>query len=45
VSWLVYGGNAGLWLAPDDATEPDLSDSRQVVEAYVLVDRADLELV
>lgn len=45
VSWLVYGGNAGLWLAPDAASEPDLSDSRQVVEAYVLVDRADLELV
>lgn len=39
VSWLVYGGNAGLWLAPDDATEPDLKDRSQVVETYVLVDR------
>lgn len=44
VSWLVYGGNAGLWLAPEGAVQPDLSDSRQVVEAYVLVDRADLEI-
>jgi hypothetical protein len=44
VSWLVYGGNAGLWLAPAEAVEPDLEDSRQVVEAYVLVDRADVEL-
>jgi hypothetical protein len=44
VSWLVYGGNAGLWLAPEGVAQPDLGDSRQVVEAYVLVDRADLEL-
>ncbi|HEY8376401.1 MAG TPA: hypothetical protein VIK91_07930 [Nannocystis sp.] len=44
VSWLVYGGNAGLWLSPADAREPDLSDGRQSVEAYVLVDRGDLEL-
>lgn len=44
VSWLVYGGNAGLWLAPADAREPDLEDSGQTVEAYVLVDRDDIEL-
>lgn len=44
VSWLVYGGNAGLWLAPEDVTDPDLSDRLQAVEAYVLVDRGDLEL-
>ncbi|MDC0670213.1 hypothetical protein [Nannocystis radixulma] len=44
VSWLVYGGNAGLWLAPAGAAEPDLDDRAQVVEAYVLVDRGDIEL-
>lgn len=44
VSWLVYGGNAGLWLAPAGAREPDLTDSQQSVEAYVLVDRDDIEL-
>ncbi len=44
VSWLVFGGNAGLWLAPEAAREPDLTDRSQVVEAYVLVDRADVEL-
>lgn len=44
VSWLVYGGNAGLWLAPASAAEPDLDDRAQVVETYVLVDRGDIEL-
>jgi len=44
VSWLVYGGNAGLWLAPADAAAPDLEDRAQVVETYVLVDRGDIEL-
>lgn len=44
VSWLVYGGNAGLWLAPDGAERPDPEDRSQVVEAYVLVDRADVAL-
>lgn len=45
VSWLVFGGNAGLWVAPAEATEPDLEDRRQVVEAYVLVDREDVGLL
>ncbi|MCY0988508.1 hypothetical protein OV203_43820 [Nannocystis sp. ILAH1] len=44
VSWLVYGGNAGLWLAPATASEPDLEDSGQLVETYVLVDRGDIVL-
>ncbi|MBZ5707716.1 hypothetical protein [Nannocystis pusilla] len=44
VSWLVYGGNAGLWLAPAGAAEPDLDDRAQAVETYVLVDRDDVEL-
>ncbi|MDC0718430.1 hypothetical protein [Nannocystis bainbridge] len=44
VSWLVYGGNAGLWLAPEAAREPDLEDSRQVFETYVLVDRDAITL-
>lgn len=44
VSWLVFGGNAGLWLAPAGATEPDPADRSQVFESYVLVDRADVEL-
>lgn len=44
VSWLVFGGNAGLWLAPAGAPGPDLTDRSHVVEAYVLVDRADVEL-
>lgn len=44
VSWLVYGGNAGLWLAPASASAPDPDDAAQVFEAYVLVDRADIEL-
>lgn len=44
VSWLVFGGDAGLWLAPDAAREPDLGDRSQAVEAYVLVSRADVEL-
>ncbi|MFY0537395.1 hypothetical protein [Nannocystis pusilla] len=44
VSWLVYGGNAGPWLAPATASEPDLEDSEQVVETYVLVDRGDIVL-
>lgn len=44
VSWLVFGGNAGLWLAPDGATEPDLEDRTQAVEAYVLVSREDVAL-
>lgn len=44
VSWLVFGGNAGLWLAPGGVRVPDLVDASQLVEAYVLVDRADVEL-
>lgn len=45
VSWLVHGGNAGVWLAPDGAAQPDPDDPRQLIDAYLLVDRADLELV
>jgi hypothetical protein len=44
VSWLVFGGNAGLWLAPEGAGAPDLEDRSQTVEAYVLVGREDVEL-
>ena len=44
VSWLVFGGNAGLWLAPEAAGAPDLEDRSQTVEAYVLVGREDVEL-
>ncbi len=44
VSWLVFGGNAGLWLAPAGTSAPDPADRVQIVEAYVLVDRADVEL-
>ena len=45
VSWLVFGGNAGLWLAPAAAESPDLEDRQHTIEAYALVDRGDLGLL
>lgn len=40
LAWLVYGGEAGLWIGAGEA--PDAADPRAVFDAYLLVAREAL---